>query len=164
MTSPVLAGIHHVKTPVSDLTRSVQWYGQVFGFAVTMEFPDTDGVVRGVAGTVPGLGDTQLTLRVNPEAVRGCVGFDPVSFAVDGHADVVAWSAHLDTLGVAHSPVIEASVGWLLVFDDPDGISLHLYSWAGHGADHSDRPGYGRAAATARPAHTRPVAPAATTH
>ena len=37
----------------------------------------------------------------------------------------------------------------LLVFDDPDGISLHPYSWAGHGVDHSDRPGYGRAVATA---------------
>jgi hypothetical protein len=26
----------------------------------------------------------------------------------------------------------------------PDGISLHVYSWAGHGIDHSDLPGYGR--------------------
>jgi hypothetical protein len=109
-----------------------------------MEFPEADGVVRGVAGTVPGLGDTQLTLRVDPEAAHGCAGFDPVSFAVDGHADIEAWAAHLDGLGIGHSPVIEASVGWLLVFDDPDGISLHVYSWAGHGIDHSDRPGYGR--------------------
>ncbi|MEU7852409.1 VOC family protein [Nonomuraea sp. NPDC049141] len=149
MTSPILSGIHHVKIPVSDLTRSVQWYGQVFGFAVTTEFPEADGTVLGVAGTVPGLGDTQLTLRVNRDAAQGCVGFDPVSFAVDDLADVHAWAAHLDTLGVAHSPVIEATVGWLLVFDDPDGISLHLYSWAGHGVDHSDRPGYGRAVTTA---------------
>ena len=149
MTSPILSGIHHVKIPVSDLARSVQWYGQVFGFAVTTEFPEADGTVLGVAGTVPGLGDTQLTLRVNRDAAQGCVGFDPVSFAVDDLADVQAWAAHLDTLGVAHSPVIEATVGWLLVFDDPDGISLHLYSWAGHGVDHSDRPGYGRAVATA---------------
>jgi catechol 2,3-dioxygenase-like lactoylglutathione lyase family enzyme len=149
MTSPILSGIHHVKIPVSDLTRSVQWYERVFGFAVTMQFPDADGTVRGVAGTVPGLGDTQLTLRVNREAALGCVGFDPVSFAVDDLADVQAWAAHLDTLGVAHSPVIQATVGWLLVFDDPDGISLHVYSWAGHGLDHSDRPGYGRAVTTA---------------
>ncbi|WP_412541160.1 VOC family protein [Longispora sp. K20-0274] len=147
MTSPVLSGIHHVKIPVTDLERSIEWYGRVFGFTVNMEFPDDDGVVRGVAGTVPGLGDTLLTLRVNAEAARGCVGFDPVSFAVDGRADVEAWAAHLDGVGVGHSPVIEASVGWLLVFDDPDGISLHLYSWAGHGVDQSDRPGYGRAVA-----------------
>jgi catechol 2,3-dioxygenase-like lactoylglutathione lyase family enzyme len=148
MTSPILSGIHHVKIPVTDLVRSVQWYGRVFGFAVTMEFPDADDVVRGVAGTVPGLGDTQLTLRVNPDAAQGCNGFDPVSFAVDDHADIQAWATHLDALEVAHSPVIEASVGWLLVFDDPDGISLHLYSWAAHDVDHSDRPGYGRPSAT----------------
>ena len=42
--------------------------------------------------------------------------------------------------------MIEASVGWLLVFDDPDGLQLHLYSWAAHGVDHSDKPGYGRPA------------------
>jgi catechol 2,3-dioxygenase-like lactoylglutathione lyase family enzyme len=144
MISPVLSGIHHVKIPVTDLNRSIDWYGRVFGFTVIMEFPEADGVVHGVAGTVPGLGDTQLTLRVNPEAAHGCAGFDPVSFAVDGHADIEAWAAHLDGLGIGHSPVIEASVGWLLVFDDPDGISLHLYSGAGHGIDHSDLPGYGR--------------------
>jgi hypothetical protein len=50
-------------------------------------------------------------------------------------------------LGVPHSPIIEASVGWLLVFNDPDGLELHLYSRAGHGIDHSGRPGYGRAIA-----------------
>src|SRR5712672_3381345 len=119
MISPVLSGIHHVKIPVTDLNRSIDWYGRVFGFAVTTKFPEADGVVLGVAGTVPGLGETQLTLRANPEAAHGCAGFDPVSFAVDGHADIEAWGAHLDGLGIAHSPVIEASVGWLLVFDDP---------------------------------------------
>jgi catechol 2,3-dioxygenase-like lactoylglutathione lyase family enzyme len=149
MSSQILSGIHHVKIPVTDLNRSIKWYGQVFGFAVTMEFPEADGDVLGVAGTVPGLGDTLLTLRVNPQAAQGCRGFDPVSFGVDGHADIEAWVAHLDTLGIGHSPIIEASEGWLLVFDDPDGISLHLYSWAVHGIDHSDLPGYGRPVATA---------------
>lgn len=147
--SPVLSGIHHVKIPVTDLSRSIDWYSRVFGFAVTMEFPEADGVVHGVAGTVPGLGGTLLTLRVNPEAAQGCRGFDPVSFAVDGHTDIAAWAGHLDRLGIAHSPVIEASAGWLLVFDDPDGISLHLYTWAEHGIDHSARPGYGRPVAAA---------------
>jgi catechol 2,3-dioxygenase-like lactoylglutathione lyase family enzyme len=156
MTRPLLAGIHHVKIPVTDLTRSIAWYSDVFGFRVTMEFPDSDdGVVRGVAGDVPGLGDTVLTLRVNPRAAEGCQGFDPISFAVTDHAHIQSWSAHLDTLGIRHSPVIEASVGWLLVFDDPDGLQLHLYSWAAHGLDHSDTPGYGRPIhpLTAQPSH-----------
>lgn len=85
-----------------------------------------------------------LCLRVNSQAAQGCQGFDPVSFAVRDKADVEAWAAHLDTLGVPHSPVIEASIGWLLVFNDPDGLDLHLYSWAAHGVDHGDVAGYGR--------------------
>ncbi|WP_405975538.1 VOC family protein [Streptomyces sp. NBC_00988] len=141
---PELAGIHHVKMPVTDLDRSRDWYGRVLGFKVTYEFQDADGVVRGVAGEVPGLGDSMLCLRVNSEAAQGCQGFDPVSFAVPDRADIEAWAAHLDTLGVPHSPVIEASIGWLLVFNDPDGLDLHLYSWAAHGVDHGDVAGYGR--------------------
>ena len=141
---PELAGIHHVKMPVTDLDRSRDWYGRVLGFKVTYEFQDADGVVRGVAGEVPGLGDSMLCLRVNFQAAQGCQGFDPVSFAVRDRADVEAWAAHLDTLGVPHSPVIEASIGWLLVFSDPDGLDLHLYSWAAHGVDHGEVAGYGR--------------------
>jgi catechol 2,3-dioxygenase-like lactoylglutathione lyase family enzyme len=147
MSHPTLSGIHHVKIPVTDLTRSIDWYARVFGFTVTMEFPDADGVVRGVGGDLPGLGDTLLTLRVNPMAAEGCRGFDPVSFGVDDHTDIQAWATHLDELDIGHSPVIEASVGWLLVFDDPDGLQLHLYSWAAHGVNHSDLPGYARAVA-----------------
>jgi len=45
---------------------------------------------------------------------------------------------------VRHSPIVEASIGWLLIFDDPDGVTLHLYTWAEHGIAVSDRPGYGR--------------------
>jgi catechol 2,3-dioxygenase-like lactoylglutathione lyase family enzyme len=141
---PELAGIHHVKIPVTDLAVSVDWYGKVFGFTTTMEFPEGDGVVRGVAGEVAGLGDTMVTFRVNERAAAGCKDFDPVSFAVRDRADIEAWAAHLDGLGVGHSPVIDASIGWLLVFNDPDGLELHLYSWAAHGIDQADRPEYGR--------------------
>ncbi|MDI2131432.1 VOC family protein [Yinghuangia seranimata] len=145
MTRPALDGIHHVKFPVSDLPRSLAWYRDVFGLTVVMEFPDEGGVPRGVAATVPGLGETMFALRENPDAAAGCKGFDPVSFAVRDRADVEAWAAHLDTLGVPHSPVIEASIGWILVFHDPDGLELHVYTWARHGQDHGDLPGYGRA-------------------
>jgi catechol 2,3-dioxygenase-like lactoylglutathione lyase family enzyme len=150
MSATQLAGIHHVKIPVTDLQRSLDWYRRVFGFETTMEFPEADGVVRGVAGTMPGVGDTMVAFRVNPEAAQGCRGFDPVSFAVDDREALERWVAHLDDLGVQHSRMIEASIGWLLVFDDPDGLTLHLYTWAGHGIDQSARPGYGRKVTAAR--------------
>jgi catechol 2,3-dioxygenase-like lactoylglutathione lyase family enzyme len=138
-----LAGIHHVKIPVTDLSRSLRWYREVFGLRPTVEFRDADGVVRGLSGEMPGLGPTLAALRVNPAAVEGSRGFDPVSFAVRTRDDLAAWAAHLDSLEVKRSPLIEASLGWLLVFDDPDGLTLHLYTWAEHGIDQSHRPGYG---------------------
>jgi len=141
---PKLSGIHHVKIPVTDLERSTAWYGRVFGYETTWEFPEADGVVRGVGGEVPGLDPIGLCFRVNPEAAAGCRSFDPISFGVQDKADVQEWADHLDELGIRHSPVIEASIGWLLVFDDPDGLQLHIYSFAAHGIDQSHRPGYGR--------------------
>lgn len=143
---PELAGIHHVKLPVTDLARSRAWYERVFGLKVTVEFPE-DGVVMGVAGEVPGLGDTMLTLRVNPRAAAGCEDFDPVSFGVRDREHIEEWVSHLDSLGISHSPVIDATIGWLLVFSDPDGLQLHLYSWAKHGIDQTGRRGYGHTAA-----------------
>jgi catechol 2,3-dioxygenase-like lactoylglutathione lyase family enzyme len=48
-----LAGVHHVKIPVTDLGRSLHWYRQVFGLRPTMAFPEADGVVRGFAWRSP---------------------------------------------------------------------------------------------------------------
>ncbi|MFC0545668.1 VOC family protein [Kutzneria chonburiensis] len=141
---PQLTGIHHVKFPVSDLAASRAWYEQVFGFEVTMEFPDEQGVVRGLAGFAPGLGDVGLALRENPAAAAGIQGFDPVSFGIADKAAAEQWAAHLDTLGIDHSPVIDATIGWILVFHDPDGTEIHLYSFAAHGTDQTGRKGYGR--------------------
>lgn len=145
MAALELAGIHHVKIPVTDLARSLQWYRQVFGLRPIMQFPEADGVVRGFAGEIPGLSPTLVSFRVNAAAAEGNRGFDPVSFAVRSHDDLRAWVDHLDSLNIKHSPIIEASVGWLLVFDDPDGLTLHLYTWDEHGIDQSHRPGYGTA-------------------
>ncbi|MFB8004695.1 VOC family protein [Nocardia sp. NPDC056000] len=140
---PELAGIHHIKIPVTDLVRSVRWYRDVLGFRPTVQFTDDDGVVRGTAGELPGIGASMLGLRENALAAQGCKDFDPVSLGARGPADLERWAAHLDAHGVEHSPVIEASIGWLLVFNDPDGLQLHIYTWAEHAADTADRPGYG---------------------
>lgn len=141
---PQLTGIHHVKFPVRDLAVSRAWYEQVFGFEVTIEFPDEHGVVRGLAGAVKGLGDVGLALRENPEVAEGIQGFDPISFGIEDKAAAEEWAAHLDGLGIPHSPVIDATIGWILVFHDPDGTEIHLYSFAAHGIDQSGRPGYGQ--------------------
>ena len=144
MNRPGITGIHHLKFPVSDLALSRAWYERVLGFQVAFEFPDADGVVRGVAGTVPGLGEVRIALRQNPDAARGGTGFDPVCFAIADHAAAEAWAVWLDEQGVQRSPVVEATSGWGVGFADPDGLELRLYSLAAHGIDKTDQPGYGR--------------------
>ena len=143
MSRPEITGLHHVKFPVSDLATSRAWYERVLGFQATMEFEDEDGVVRGVAGNLPGLGNTGFALRENPESAKGFAGFDPISFGIADRAAAEEWVAWLDSLGIDHSPIIEASVGWIVSFHDPDGLEIRLYSFAMHGIDKSTTPGHG---------------------
>ncbi|MCP3425313.1 VOC family protein [Rothia sp. AR01] len=145
MDQPRLTGIKGVKIPVSDLTASLAWYRAVLGAEPSLEFPDEDGVVRGVACTLPGL-EEGLALRESPEHAAGARGFNPVIFRVPDRDAVAAWIEHLDRLGIDHSPLVEASIGYLVAFDDPDGIELHVYSDEAHGEDVAGRAGYGRAA------------------
>lgn len=140
---PEIAGIHHVKFPVADLAASRDWYERVFGLTVQMEFRDDhDGPVMGIVfAPVNGV---CLCLRQNPTAAAGIAGFDPVSLAVADRENLEAWAAHLDALEVEHSPVIDATIGWMIVFHDPDGTEHHLYTFAEHGIDHGDDPRAGR--------------------
>lgn len=138
---PSLTRLRGVKLPVADLPKSLDFYRRVFGLAVWLEFPDADGVVRGVAGDLPGC-DSGLALRETSEA-HSQPGLELVLGVAD-RAAIEDWAAQLDTLGVPHSPVIDATVGWLLVLHDPDGHEIHLYSEAEHGIDQAGRSGYGR--------------------
>lgn len=144
MGTEELRGIFAVKLPVSALARSRAWYERVFGFEVDIEFPDDDGVVRGVAGWLPGSGQTMFALRESPAHASGVAGFNLVNFAVADRASLEGWVSRLDDLGVQHSPIIDATIGWIVVLDDPDGIELHLYSQERHGIDQTGRRGYGR--------------------
>lgn len=142
---PVLTGLRFVKLPVTDLARSRGWWAEVFGWSATLEFPDADGTVRGVAGRFRDFEDPGLSLReAGPTPVpRGL----ELMLGVADRAAVEAWGARLDALGVARSPVIDATLGWLVVLHDPDGHEIHLYTDERHDLDQSTRPGYGRAAA-----------------
>ncbi|MTV27691.1 VOC family protein [Nitriliruptoraceae bacterium ZYF776] len=139
-----MRGIFNVKIPVSDLPRSRDWYERVLGFEVELEFPDESGVVRGVAGHLPGVEGTYVSLRENPTSAAGLSGADVLGLSIADRSAAEAWAARFDELGIDHSPVIDATIGWLLVFHDPDGIELHLYSQERHGIDQTGRAGYGR--------------------
>ncbi len=39
-----------------------------------------------------------------------------------------AWADRLESLGIAHSEIVEASRGYALGFRDPDGLQIRLYA------------------------------------
>jgi len=141
MADAKFTGIHHLKLPVSDLALSREWYERVLGYTVDREFPDDDGVVRGVGGGLPGAG-VPVALRQNGEAAAGIAGFDPVSFAIADRAAAEAWVAHFDALGERHSEIRRASRGWVVDVYDPDGLTVRLYSAGDDAEDLTNQPGY----------------------
>lgn len=150
MTAPTLAGIFAVKLPVRDLAASRAWYERLFDLRPIFEFPDERGVVRGVAYEVPGLPGTGLALRERPD-IAGLAGFDPVIFAVADRAAVDAWCRRLGEQGVPHRVEL-GTIGWVVIFSDPDGLEIHLYSREHHGvAGMGGRPVSGPTPATDLP-------------
>ena len=129
-----ILGLHHVKIPVSDLRVSREWYERVFELETLTEFrDDEDGVVRGVVYRAKG--DLVLSLRENKAAAKGVAGFDPFAIMLRGRADLDVWEQRLESLGVEHEPIVEATIGYIMAFDDPDGLQLRFYTLDEHGAD-----------------------------
>jgi hypothetical protein len=65
-------------------------------------------------------------------------GLDHVGLAVSSRADLEAWQAHLDALGVrrspmanqpcTQSPIEDRPFGSILVFRDPDNVQLEMFA------------------------------------
>jgi catechol-2,3-dioxygenase len=124
---PTLLGLRNVKVPVTDLRVALDWYSTVLGFRPTIEFPDSDGTVRGVHGELPGIGSV-LALREDPEAARGLGAFAIANFEVADRAVLEAWVTHLDRLDVDHGPIVDTPRASLLILRNPDGQEIHLYT------------------------------------
>ena len=127
MSAPPLLGLHHFKLPVSDLDASIDWYRRVFDAEYLPQFDhvDSDGVRYAVILDVPGL-PAPVELRWAPQAAAAIDGYDPIDLAVDSVDALQAWIAHLDDLGVDHSPIITGGAGHLMVLADPDRIFIRI--------------------------------------
>jgi catechol 2,3-dioxygenase-like lactoylglutathione lyase family enzyme len=132
---PLFEAIHHLKFPVSDLGQALHFYERTLGATRLSAFDHVkDGKIYAYILDVPNLG-APLELRLDPERARSNAGFDPVTLAVRHREDLEAWTRHLDALGVPHSPVLAGAIGWLIVFADPDGLRLRLYTHETHGPE-----------------------------
>ena len=137
-----ILGLHHVKLAVTDLQRSRAWYERVFRLEPMLEWPDAEGVVRGVRYRAKGA--FALALRENETVALATPGFDPFAILVRGQEDVEAWARRLDDLGIAHTPVRPGAEGYLLSFEDPDGLQLKIYSEDSHNLSSDQLPSAAR--------------------
>ncbi|MDQ2959599.1 MAG: VOC family protein [Candidatus Dormibacteraeota bacterium] len=131
--APQLAGVHHLKLPVTDLERSIAWYQRTLGYERAIEFVE-QGMLMGVALDHP-VGGPQLVLRLDPERARAAAGFDYFSIGVHDKATIEELAARLDSLGERHAGVHVASIGWILPdLHDPDGHEVRFYTTELHSA------------------------------
>jgi catechol 2,3-dioxygenase-like lactoylglutathione lyase family enzyme len=129
--APALAGIHHLKLPVTDLARSREWYQSRLGYQVQMEFVE-QGTLMGYALAHPN-GGPPLGLRLSPERARAAAGFDYFAIGVPDKEAIDQLAARLTTLGEQHAGVHWASIGWILPeLHDPDGHEVRFYTIAHH--------------------------------
>lgn len=162
----MLRRLSHVGVNVSDLERSVQWYGSVLGLRLVARQTQANAYTRELLGVPDAVievaefelpaapGSPQSTLELQeykipaPEAGnlnRVRVGHSHVSFVVD---DVRAEHRRLSAAGVEFisDPVLITegmnTGGWICYFNDPDGSTLEIFQpapvAAGAGAAHVD--------------------------
>lgn len=128
-TAPTLTGVHHLKFPVSDLPASLAWFQSAFGArrVAAQDHLDAAGRLYAVIVMLPGLAEP-VELRLAPAAARAVAGYDPVTFGVADLAALETWAAHLDAVGIEHSPVINGYIGQLIDLRTPDGLAVRLYT------------------------------------
>jgi catechol 2,3-dioxygenase-like lactoylglutathione lyase family enzyme len=122
-----LAGFHHVKLPVSDVTRSRDWYARVLDLHTVLEFVE-EGILMGVALDDPA-GTASVALRHDPARAAAMAGFDPIALLVPTRDELSAWEQRLNDLREPHGGIITGHAGWVIVgLHDPDGIEIRLYT------------------------------------
>ena len=129
--APALAGVHHLKLPVTDLARSRDWYRSRLGYQVQLEFVE-QGKLMGYALSHPN-GGPALGLRLNPERAWAAAGFDYFAIGVPDRDSIDQLAARLTALGEQHAGVHWASIGWILPeLHDPDGHEVRFYTIQHH--------------------------------
>ena len=129
--APALAGVHHLKLPVTDLGRSREWYHSRLGYQLQVEFVE-QGQLMGCALAHPNGGPT-LALRLDPERASAAAGFDYFAIGVPDKEAIDELAARLTALGEAHAGVHWATIGWILPhLHDPDGHEVRFYTHQHH--------------------------------
>jgi catechol 2,3-dioxygenase-like lactoylglutathione lyase family enzyme len=128
---PDLGGVNHVALTVTDLAHSAEWYERVLGLTKVMETDLFEGhpvtLFMAPSGLFIGLHQDRR-VQADDRFDEFRAGLDHVGFNCGGRAELEEWIARFDGMGVAHSGVVEAEYGQVVVFRDPDNIQLELFA------------------------------------
>ena len=134
--APAMTGVHHFSPTVCDVEASAAWYERVFGMTrLPVTFAHHDDEQSGYAvlladarsGVVIGL--HHHADNDGERFAENRTGLDHIGFGVSTRAELDAWAAWLDGLGVEHTGVRDIAEPMpfsTLVFRDPDNIQLEL--------------------------------------
>jgi catechol 2,3-dioxygenase-like lactoylglutathione lyase family enzyme len=129
--APRLDGIHHVKLPVTDLARSLDWYRSRLGYEVEIEFVES-GQLMGISLRHPN-GGPRLGLRLAPERARAAAGFDYFAIGVPDKRALEVLATRLQSFGEVNAGLHFATIGWILPgTHDPDGHEVRFYTTEHH--------------------------------
>ena len=128
---PSIQGASHVAFTVRDMEASAEWYQRVFGWQVLRRYGADEAGTPRILLLDPS-SFFAVSLCQPEDGSAGAfdhrrTGLDHFAFKVADEGELDRWIAHLDELGVAHSPVRVLDLGRFVSFEDPDGIQLELW-------------------------------------
>lgn len=129
---PALVNLHHVGITVTDLQRSIRWYGEMLGMVVVMEatYPGGRVVVMIRPGTAVDIGLDWHEANEGEAFAPHRTGLDHLALGTTSRAELDAWHAYLVGKGVECSEirdVTEPLAFSLFSFTDPDGVALEMF-------------------------------------
>ena len=123
-----LGAIHHMAITVADVDRSLDFYVDLLGFQIAVEFRPRVMLSNGHVALV-------LTPPPDPEqAPQGDrfsehrIGLDHLSFSVDSRDELEAAARLFDERGVERGEIkpLEGFGIYVMAFRDPDNVQLEL--------------------------------------
>ena len=120
---------HHIRLTVTDPARSREFYTELLGFQVMMDFPD---------GVLVTNGSLIVALRTAPEPDRMAandrfdpnrVGLDHLAIGVASRADIEEAARACSERGVTCGEIVDLGADfklYVMMLEDPDGIQIEL--------------------------------------
>lgn len=148
-------GVHHFKFAATDIDRTVAFYTTHLPFTHLPHLdhkkpasaPGPAPASTSQTTTIGGQSKDTITyakilqhspssaileIRHAPQRAIQDRGWNPITWAVRGRADLQDWHAYFVGVGVKCSRVLKGVKGWVLCAEDPDGRHVRLYTLEEH--------------------------------